>query len=198
MAQVQYKTMIFIFGPVELLVYCVIHSSRITSSMQFLNTFAEKTCGHRTHNTHEFLTPLPLFILGFSLICFGAMVRYNAYTMLGDLFTFIVMIRQEHRVVKDGSYHYIRHPSYSGLIIATIGFGILLGRPGGVIGCFDGEFSMWIMWYIWYACTWGVLPVVVIFLLLRLPHEEAFLIREFGDEYKMYMAVTKRLIPGVY
>jgi protein-S-isoprenylcysteine O-methyltransferase Ste14 len=194
----KYKTMIFIFGPVELLICYGVLLSRTTSNIQFLNAFTEATCRHKSHNAYELLTPLPFLILGFSLICFGAMIRYNAYTMLGNLFTFVVMIRHGHRVVKDGSYHYIRHPSYSGLIIATIGFGMLLGRPGGMIGCFDGGFAMRMMSCVWYACTWGVQPVVVVFLLLRLPHEEAFLAKELGEEYKQYMAVTERLIPRVY
>jgi protein-S-isoprenylcysteine O-methyltransferase Ste14 len=140
----------------------------------------------------------PSFLLGFFILCLGGLLRYDAYRALGNLFTFVVMIRKEHRVITDGSYRYVRHPSYTGLIVATLGFALVLGQPGGGTGCFVGGLAAWLAWCGWYACTWGALPVVTVFLLLRLPREEAFLTREFGGEYTNYMAATDRLLPGVY
>ena len=44
----------------------------------------------------------------------------------------------------------------------------------------------------------GPLVPLGIVVLLRIPREEALLIETFGDQYRAYMARTKRLIPGIW
>jgi protein-S-isoprenylcysteine O-methyltransferase Ste14 len=41
------------------------------------------------------------------------------------------------------------------------------------------------------------LPLAIV-VLLRIPREEALLTEAFGDQYRAYMARTKRLIPGIW
>jgi protein-S-isoprenylcysteine O-methyltransferase Ste14 len=192
----KYKLSIFLLGPLEILISYSINLSN--PQPHILSTMALGLCSHSLDNRHDFLMPSPTILLGFLILCLGSLLRYSAYRSLGNLFTFVVMIRKEHRVITDGSYRYVRHPSYTGLIVATIGFALVLGPPGGGTGCFLEGLSAWGVWCAWCMCTWGVLPVVTVFLLLRLPHEEAWLAREFGGEYEDYMAVTDRLVPGVY
>ncbi len=79
------------------------------------------------------------------------------------------------KVVKTGIYRYIRHPQYTGFIMITLGM----------------------------ICEWATLPMLimwpfVIALYVRLAkREEKDMIKEFGEEYMLYMKKTKRFIPFV-
>lgn len=51
----------------------------------------------------------------------GAYLRVLCYKSLGSLFTFEMSIRDDHRLVKDGPYQVVRHPSYLGLLLTMVG-----------------------------------------------------------------------------
>ena len=59
------------------------------------------------------------------LLLAGIMLRIWAVVHLGKLFTVDVGIEQGHRVVQDGPYRFVRHPSYSGSLIALTGMACL-------------------------------------------------------------------------
>ena len=46
---------------------------------------------------------------------------------LGRFFKFTVVVQADHQVVDTGPYRLIRHPSYTGLLMAALGLGIALG-----------------------------------------------------------------------
>jgi len=79
-------------------------------------------------------------------------------------------------LVTNGIYGVIRHPSYLGLFINSLG------------------------WSLAFRSTVGVLLTVLLIppLLARIHAEENMLHSEFGDEYKAYRSQTWRLIPGIY
>jgi protein-S-isoprenylcysteine O-methyltransferase Ste14 len=87
------------------------------------------------------------------------------------------VIQTDHQVVDTGPYRLIRHPSYTGLLLAELGLGIALGT--------------------WLSIPACLLPPLIGFG-LRLRSEEVVLARELGDPYGSYMARTKRLIPYVW
>jgi len=78
--------------------------------------------------------------------------------------------------VTGGIYRDIRHPSYLGLLISTLGWGL--------------AFNSWV----------GVLLAAFLLppLIARIHAEERLLASQFGDEYAAYRSRTWRLIPGVY
>ena len=86
-------------------------------------------------------------------------------------------IQDEQRVQKSGVFRFIRHPSYTGLLIIFTGIGLHTRS--------------------WMAFTIVVVPITVA-LLYRIHVEEAALSQEFGEEYRTYCRSTKRLIPGVF
>jgi protein-S-isoprenylcysteine O-methyltransferase Ste14 len=88
----------------------------------------------------------------------------------------LVAIQREHSLVTGGIYGVIRHPSYLGLLINSLGWS--LGFRSGV----------------------GVLLTALLIppLLARINAEENLLHSEFGDEYDVYRSQTWRLIPGIY
>ena len=114
--------------------------------------------------------------IGIALYAVGGMLRLWPVFVLGNRFSGLVAIQPGHTLVTGGIYKIIRHPSYLGLLINTLGWG--LAFRSGV----------------------GVLLVVALtpFLVARIRSEEALLRDQFGDEYEAYRAHTSRLIPGVY
>lgn len=112
-----------------------------------------------------------LFLVG------GVALRIWAIRHLGRFFTVAVGIQHGHQVIQDGPYRLVRHPSYSGSLLALTGVGILTFN--------------WL----------GLILIVVCTLLayaLRISVEEKALLAQFGSEYQEYSARTKRMIPGVY
>jgi protein-S-isoprenylcysteine O-methyltransferase Ste14 len=115
--------------------------------------------------------------LGAAVFALGLGLRGWAVHELGRFFKFTVVVQADHRVVDTGPYRLIRHPSYTGLLMAELGLGIMLGT-----------------WLTIPAC---LLPPLIAFG-VRLVTEERVLARELGDPYRAYMARTRRLVPGVW
>ncbi|MDH4568115.1 isoprenylcysteine carboxylmethyltransferase family protein [Pseudomonas sp. BN414] len=114
--------------------------------------------------------------LGVFLFAAGGALRLWPVFVLGNRFSGLVAIQPGHRLVTDGIYGVIRHPSYLGLMIASLG------------------------WALAFRSGIGLMLVVLTLppLLARIHAEEALLRTEFGEEYEAYCARTSRLIPGVY
>lgn len=110
------------------------------------------------------------------LVC-GLALRLWAVLHLGKYFTVDVGIQPGHRVIQDGPYQFVRHPSYSGAIIALAG-----------IGCLTFN---WLGLVLILTCT-------SLAYALRIPVEEKALLAQFGSEYEKYAARSKRLVPGIY
>ena len=120
---------------------------------------------------------LELRTLGVAVFAAGLALRWVAIRHLGRFFTVDVAIARDHRVVDDGPYRRIRHPSYAGALAAFAGYGIVLGNGAALA-----------------AVT---LPVLLAFA-WRMHVEEAALLAALGDDYARYRARTWRLVPHVY
>jgi protein-S-isoprenylcysteine O-methyltransferase Ste14 len=116
-------------------------------------------------------------IVGVILIAAGIALRLWAILTLGRFFRRIVVIQEGHRVVTEGPYRYVRHPSYSGALLSMLGIGIALGNVVSILIC---------------------LVVPALGYISRIPTEEAELERGLGEQYRAYCARTARLIPGVW
>jgi protein-S-isoprenylcysteine O-methyltransferase Ste14 len=114
--------------------------------------------------------------LGLALYWIGSVIRLTAVFILGRRFSGLVAIQPDHKLETNGLYKHIRHPSYTGLLIATIG------------------------WMLVFRSTVGLILTLIMFLFLlnRMDDEEKFLEAEFGDEYRSYRKRTWRLLPFVY
>ncbi len=118
-----------------------------------------------------------VFYLGLALMVGGLLFRAYAIRQLGRYFVPEVTIQPGQRVMDQGLYHYLRHPSYTGTFITIIGYGLALGN--------------------WLSLAVMLLaPGLVYGVRMRL--EEAALVEAFGEEYRAYMRRTKRLIPFVF
>ncbi len=116
-------------------------------------------------------------ILGLAVTYAGVGLRYWAILTLGRFFHFVIAIQDGHRVVTSGPYRFVRHPSYTGLMMVQFGIGIALANSLSLVLC---------------------LTVPMLGLIPRIRREESTLLGELGAEYAEYAAKTKRLIPRLW
>jgi protein-S-isoprenylcysteine O-methyltransferase Ste14 len=114
--------------------------------------------------------------LGVALLAAGGVLRLWPVAVLGRRFSGLVAIQPGHELVTTGPYRYIRHPSYLGLLICALGWGLAFNTAVGVL-----------------LALANIPPLVA-----RMNAEERLLSSEFGAAYEVYRAETARLIPGVY
>ncbi|HEX3494525.1 MAG TPA: isoprenylcysteine carboxylmethyltransferase family protein [Methylocella sp.] len=114
--------------------------------------------------------------IGVVLFTAGSALRLWPVFVLGHRFSGLVAIQPGHTLVTHGVYGVIRHPSYLGLLIGTLGWGLAFRSGVGVL----------------------LAALMIPPLLARIGAEERLLRTEFGAEYDAYRARTSRLIPGLY
>ncbi len=113
---------------------------------------------------------------GIALILFGVGLRWWAMISLGHYFTLDVAVRPGQAVIESGPYRLIRHPSYSAMLLISVGAGLALGNWASLIVMPAGE---------------------VVGFLYRVRVEERALIDMLGPRYLDYMRRTKRFVPFV-
>jgi len=114
--------------------------------------------------------------LGVALFAAGGALRLWPVFDLGNRFSGLVAIQPGHTLVTDGIYSVIRHPSYLGLIVNSVGWSLAFRAGAGVI------------------LTLCLIPPLI----ARIRAEERLLQSQFGADYDAYRARTARLVPGVY
>ena len=117
-----------------------------------------------------------LFWIGLLLIYAGLALRFYAIHVLGAYFTTTLAIAPEQPLIEAGPYRFIRHPSYTGLLLMLLGFGL---------SC-----TNWLSLLILMGCA-------LIGFSYRIHVEEHVLQEHLGQRYQEYMRRTKRLIPFV-
>ncbi|WP_415880349.1 methyltransferase family protein [Methylomonas sp. TEB] len=120
---------------------------------------------------------LPRQALAMLLFASGLYLRYAAVMKLGRFFTTNVLIQQEHRLIKEGPYRWLRHPAYTGLLIALFAAGVAMGD--------------------FIALALLLMPTAWAFI-LRIEIEERMLLAEFGAVYADFCLSTWRLLPWIY
>jgi protein-S-isoprenylcysteine O-methyltransferase Ste14 len=113
---------------------------------------------------------------GVSLYAVGGVLRIAPVFVLGRRFSGLVAIQPGHRLVTGGIYGVIRHPSYLGLLVNALGWGLAFRAGVGVF----------------------IALLMLIVVLARIEAEERLLHQTFGAEYDAYRARTWRLFPYFY
>jgi protein-S-isoprenylcysteine O-methyltransferase Ste14 len=118
----------------------------------------------------------PVRWLGVVLFGAGGALRIWPVFVLGRRFSGLVAIQPGHRLVTTGAYGVIRHPSYFGLLVNSLGWALAFRSGAGLL------------------LTALTIPPLV----ARIRAEERLLHSQFGGAYDAYRARTARLIPGIY
>lgn len=115
---------------------------------------------------------LGLVVLVASLVLFRVTHR-----QLGMSWSVTLETRQDHRLVTEGVYAWVRHPMYSSFLIFAVAQALLLPN--------------------WVAGPAGLVGFGLLFF-LRVPREEAMMAETFGRDYVAYAQRTARIVPWVY
>lgn len=118
-----------------------------------------------------------LSVAGPVLMWTGLVVRIWAVVVLGKSFRTTVEVDTGQQVVDSGPYRWVRHPSYTGILLLMAGLSLLYGN-------------------------WPALAILLVLpagvLIHRIFVEEAVLTEVIGRAYTDYVARTKRLVPGLW
>ena len=85
------------------------------------------------------------------------------------------MVREQHELIRSGPYRVVRHPIYTGILLAMIGTFLASGKVRGLLAVL----FVWIGWTI------------------KSRIEEEFMMRTFGAQYEEYRQTTAALFPRV-
>jgi protein-S-isoprenylcysteine O-methyltransferase Ste14 len=114
--------------------------------------------------------------LGVFLFAAGGTLRIWPVFVLGHRFSGLVAIQPGHSLMTSGVYGFIRHPSYLGLLVESLGWALAFRSGIGVL----------------------LAALSIPLFLARIRAEESLLRSEFGRDYDVYRDRTWRLIPGLY
>jgi protein-S-isoprenylcysteine O-methyltransferase Ste14 len=118
-----------------------------------------------------------IFVIGLAIMALGIALRQWAVLTLGAFFTVRVQVRSSQTVVDTGPYRWVRHPSYTAIIMSFVGIGVALEN--------------------WLSLA--VLVVVpTIGLVIRIRVEERALLDALGEPYREFSRSRARLIPKVW
>jgi protein-S-isoprenylcysteine O-methyltransferase Ste14 len=115
--------------------------------------------------------------LSLSVLWCGMGLRWWSFRTLGRYFTFNVMTSRDQPVITAGPYRVLRHPGYTGMLLALLGLGLAFGN--------------------WLSLA-GLMVCASIGLLNRIRVEEAALSTALGERYADFAHTRKRLIPYVW
>jgi len=118
-----------------------------------------------------------VIIIGAILGAVGLITRYISYYTLGAFYTRTLKKTENHKLVTNGIYKYIRHAGYLSNILIFIGI------------------SMTLCNFITLGFVIIIYPIVYIY---RISVEEKMLIDIFGNDYIAYQKKSKKLIPFIY
>jgi len=104
----------------------------------------------------------------------GLLFTWWARISLGSLWSGSVSRKDDHTVIQSGPYHLVRHPIYTGLIVAALAQGVLIGMAANLVGAVLVGLGFW----------------------LKARLEERFLSQELGAAtYAEYRRRTPMLVP---
>ncbi len=114
-------------------------------------------------------------IAGIALTAAGVAFAIWARAHLGKYWSGDVTIRQEHRLIRTGPYKYIRHPIYSGMLLALVGTVLVIGEYRAIVG----------------------FAIILLGFFKKARKEETFLQAQFGDGFEEHKRLTGFFLPRV-
>ena len=112
--------------------------------------------------------------LGLVVMLAALWLFWRSHDDLGKNWSASLEVRQDHRLIKEGVFRYIRHPMYAAIFLFSIAQALMLPN--------------------WLAGLSALVPFTILYI-IRTPREEAMMAQFFGDEYRDYMQQTGRLLP---
>lgn len=117
------------------------------------------------------------FVVGAVVGWLGLLLRWWTFIALGHSFTMVLKASSGQVVIDRGPYRVLRHPSYTGLLLAVVGCGLVLGNWVGLLGSF---------------------AFVLAAFVYRIRIEERALTATIGDAYRVFASSRARLVPFIW
>lgn len=112
-------------------------------------------------------------LAGLALTAFGIALSIWARITLGANWSGVVTLKKDHQLIRTGLYRWIRHPIYTGILVAMIGTALIKGHLRGWLG----------------------FAVILATFYFKARREEGFLRQEFGQGFEEHMRNTGMFLP---
>jgi protein-S-isoprenylcysteine O-methyltransferase Ste14 len=116
---------------------------------------------------------LPVRVVGLAVGLAGAVLLTWSAVLLGRFLMHEAAVREDHALIGNGPYRFVRHPVYAGYLALLLGSGVA-----------SLNISLWLLW-----------PVSLIGIFIQAVSEEQLLRERFGQDYECYVRRTGRLLP---
>jgi len=113
--------------------------------------------------------------LGAALTLLGVLFTIWARLYLGRNWSAVAAVKADHELITCGPYRWVRHPIYSGLLLAFVGTALAVGQWRGVLA----------------------VALALVAVAHRIIVEERFMRQEFGTGYDVYAQRVRALVPGL-
>ena len=122
----------------------------------------------------RFVPDVPVLgLIGFVGAILGMGVTSWSRSALGRYWSDKVIVQAEHQLIRTGPYSYMRHPLYSGVLLAVLGTAVVLGEIRGLVS----------------------FTVLLINYMIKARREERILAERFGAEFTSHIERTGFLLP---
>jgi protein-S-isoprenylcysteine O-methyltransferase Ste14 len=126
---------------------------------------------------HSLLPPSAAWMyIGLILTAGGLGFTMWARRVLGTNWSALPSLKKDHELIERGPYRLVRHPIYTGLLLAIVGTCLAGGR-------------------VWNL---SIVVMAALLLIVKLKAEETLLARQFPDAYLQYQRRVKAIIPFLY
>ncbi|KAA1180263.1 isoprenylcysteine carboxylmethyltransferase family protein [Rhizobium tropici] len=116
---------------------------------------------------------LTFYTIGAALTVAGLLFAVWARYHIGRNWSGVITLKEDHALIRSGPYALVRHPIYSGLMLAIVGSAIARGDIAAVLA----------------------IVAVLYAVLRRVSIEESWMSETFGPAYADYKASTPALVP---
>ncbi len=127
-------------------------------------------------NQPVFTVTLPIALAGLGMAICGVGVSIWARLTLGENWSSSPSIKQDHALIVTGPYRIVRHPIYTGFLIALLGSSLQHGLVRSFLAVL--------------TCAVG--------LYLKVSVEEEFMVQRFGEAYLRYRRNVSALVPFLF
>jgi protein-S-isoprenylcysteine O-methyltransferase Ste14 len=114
--------------------------------------------------------------IGVVLVAAGLFFACWARYVLGRNWSGIVTVKDDHELIRTGPYRYVRHPIYTGLLLAFVGCAVAIDEWRGALAVIIAYVSLW----------------------RKSLLEERWMIDTFGDAYRRFRSEVPALIPNPF
>jgi len=118
-----------------------------------------------------------IFAAGVLVAASGLWLFRQSHIELGKNWSISLDLREGHQFVTSGLYRHLRHPMYTSIFLCALGQALVV--PNWIVGP-----ANLVAFFVLFA--------------VRVQPEERMMAEKFGDQYRSYLAKTKRLIPGIW